>query len=246
MERRWYVRLGITLALTLGAIYLLIPTIIYFTLPQDVRNDKDVFEAAVPSWAPKKRINLGLDLQGGVHLVLGVDLDKAVRDKVSRRADEFRTWADSRSIPYASIAADPAAEEVKISFAKQEDAAAFRTAAEEYFGDMRRSGGGLETRWTFRPEYLTEFRTGAVDQALQTIRNRIDKWGVTEPTISKRGSDGILVQLPGFKDPGKAKELLGRTAQLEFRLTADDQANAAIAAISEIPAGVSQIGRAHV
>lgn len=240
MERRWYVRLGITLALTLGAIYLLIPTIIYFTLPQDVRNDKDVFEAAVPSWAPKKRINLGLDLQGGVHLVLGVDLDKAVRDKVSRRADEFRTWADSRSIPYASIAADPAAEEVKISFAKQEDAAAFRTAAEEYFGDMRRSGGGLETRWTFRPEYLTEFRTGAVDQALQTIRNRIDKWGVTEPTISKRGSDGILVQLPGFKDPGKAKELLGRTAQLEFRLTADDQANAAIAAISEIPAGVSR------
>ena len=240
MERSWYVRLGIVLAVVLGSAYFLVPSFVYFSLPSDVRNDKDAYEAALPSWAPKKRINLGLDLQGGVHLVLGVDLDKAVKDKVVRRADELRNFASEKKLAVQSIKADRAREQIDVTFANDADADAFRSAVTEQFGDMRRSGGGTAARYAFDSDYIKRFKEGAVDQALRTIRNRIDKWGVSEPTIAKRGADGILVQLPGFKDPEKAKELLGRTAQLEFRIVADGEAAAQIDELGALPDGITR------
>src|SRR4051794_20515139 len=82
MGRCWQLGLGLVVALVFGGVYPRTPARAYFSVPRDVRSDRDAFEGAVPSWAPKKRINLGLDLQGGVHLVLGVDLDKAIKDKV--------------------------------------------------------------------------------------------------------------------------------------------------------------------
>lgn len=237
MEGRFFGRIGLVVAVVLVAIYFLVPTFVYFSLPPDQRNDKEAFEAALPSWAPKKRMTLGLDLQGGVHLVMGVDVDKAVRDRIERRADEMRAWADREGLAYASIEVDPSRDSVRTSFASEQDAAAFRTAAESYWGDMRRLAGD---RWVFDPVFLEQFRESAVDQALRTIRDRVDRWGVTEPTIAKRGSDGILVQLPGFTDPERAKELLGKTAQLEFRLTAEDEANEALSRITDLPEGVTR------
>jgi len=221
MERSWYVRLGLVLAVVLGALYLLIPTFVYFSLPQDVRNDPGALEAALPSWAPKKRINLGLDLQGGVHLVLGVDLDKAEQDRITRRADELRNWATEQKLAFQSIRAQPAEREVQVTFASEADASAFGKAVTNYFGDMEQRSSGTTSTYAFSSEALKNFRTGAVDQALRTIRNRVDKWGVSEPTIAKRGDNGILVQLPGFKDPEQAKDLLGRTAQLAFKIVED-------------------------
>lgn len=241
MERSWYVRLGIVLAVVMATVYFLVPTFVYFSLPSDVRNDKETFEEALPSWAPKKRINLGLDLQGGVHLVLGVDLDKAMKDKVVRRGDELRTFADDRKLSVESIRPNRDTEDIVVTFASQADADAFRSATSEFFGDMRRIGGGGTTaRYAFDSAYVRQFKEGAIDQALRTIRNRIDKWGVSEPTITKRGADGILVQLPGFKDPEKAKELLGRTAQLEFRIVADDKAAQVIDALGTLPDGITK------
>jgi len=240
MERSWYVRLGLVLAVVVTTIYLLIPTVVYFTLPADVRNDKETFEEALPSWAPKKRINLGLDLQGGVHLVLGVDLDKAMKDKVVRRADEIRSFANERSLAVGSIQANRATEVIEVSFASTADADAFRAAADDYFGDMRRVSGGTTSRYAFTSDYVKQFKEGAIDQALRTIRNRIDKWGVSEPTITKRGADGILVQLPGVKDPDKAKDLLGRTAQLEFKIVADSEAPALIDSLGTLPEGFTK------
>lgn len=237
MERRLTGRFGLVLVTILAAAYFLVPTFVYFSLPPETRNDQEAFEAALPSWAPKKRLTLGLDLQGGVHLVMGVDVEKAVRDRIERRADEMRSWADSQGLAYASIEATSARDAVRTTFANEADAAAFRAAAEEYWGDMRRMGGD---RWAFDALYLNQFRESSVDQALRTIRDRIDKWGVTEPTIAKRGSDGILVQLPGFTDPERAKELLGKTAQLEFRLTAEAEANQTLAALTDLPEGVTR------
>lgn len=240
MERSWYVRLGLVLAVVLGSLYLLVPTFVYFSLPQDIRNDKDAFEAALPSWAPKKRINLGLDLQGGVHLVLGVDLDKAVKDKVGRRADELRNWAAERKLSFQSIQANRADETVAVTFANAGDADAFTRASNEFFGDMRVMGGGTGRTFAFTREALTQFRQNAVDQALRTIRNRVDKWGVAEASIAKRGDAGILVQLPGFKDPEKAKDLLGRTAQLEFKIVADREGSNAVDSLGALPPGIAR------
>jgi len=239
MERSWYVRLGMVLAVVLGAVYLLIPTFVYFSLPPDERNDRATFEAAVPSWAPKKRINLGLDLQGGVHLVLGVDLDKAEQDRIVRRADELRNWATGQKLAFQSIRGDAQERVVRATFANDADANAFRRAISEYFGDMELRDGGTESTWAFSREANRTFRESAVDQALRTIRNRVDKWGVAEPTIARRGENGVLVQLPGFKDPEQAKALLGRTAQLQFQIAADDRAGEVVNGLGPLPAGLS-------
>lgn len=239
MERSWYVRLGLVLAVVLGAAYLLIPTFVYFSLPPETRNDRETFEAAVPSWAPKKRINLGLDLQGGVHLVLGVDLDKAEQDRIVRRGDELRNWATEQKLAFQSIRGDAQERVVRASFASEADATAFRRAVSEYFGDMELRTGGTQSTFAFSREANETFRESAVDQALRTIRNRVDKWGVAEPTIARRGENGVLVQLPGFKDPEQAKELLGRTAQLQFQIAADDRAGQVIDGLGPLPAGMS-------
>jgi len=239
MERSWYVRLGLVLAVVLGAVYLLIPTFVYFSLPADVRNDREAFEAALPAWAPKRHVNLGLDLQGGVHLVLGVDLDKAERDKVVRRADELRNWATNQKLSFQSIRADPEERVIQVDFASEAAADAFSRAATSYFGDMERRRGGTSTTWAFTAEAMRNYRDGAVDQALRTIRNRVDKWGVTEPTIARRGENGVLVQLPGVRDPEQAKELLGRTAQLQFQIVADELAGDVVRSIRPLPEGVT-------
>lgn len=240
MDRSWYVRLGLVLAIVLGAVYLLVPTFVYFSLPAETRNDQEVFEAALPSWAPKKRVNLGLDLQGGVHLVLGVDLDKAVNDKVYRRSDELRRYAEDEKLPVGTMKVDPADDTIRISFASEAEAETFRKVGLEYWNDMRavRSGGN-ELVLAFRDDALDNFKQSALDQALRTIRNRVDSLGVTEPTISKRGEDNVVVQLPGFKDPEQAKDLLGRTAQLEFKIVADDEARDLVTTLGPFPEGIT-------
>ncbi len=242
MDRSWYVRLGLVLAVVLGAVYFLVPTFVYFSLPAETRNDKQVFESALPSWAPKKRVNLGLDLQGGVHLSLGVDLQKAVDDKVIRRADELRAYATEQKLPVGEMKAITADDQVRISFPSEADKDNFRKVALEYWNDMRVvGGGGQELVLAFREDALTTFKDSALDQALRTIRNRVDSLGVTEPTISKRGEDNIVVQLPGFKDPEQAKDLLGRTAQLEFKIVADEEARDLVTTLAPFPEGI-QIG----
>src|SRR5690606_9635857 len=115
------------------AVYFLVPTFVYFSMPAETRNDQEAFEAALPSWAPKKRMTLGLDLQGGVHLVMGVDVEKAVRDRVERRADELRNWAESQGLAYESIRATEARDAIRTTFASEADASAFRAAAESYW-----------------------------------------------------------------------------------------------------------------
>ena len=239
MDRSWYVRLGMVLAVVLGAIYFLVPTFVYFSLPAETRNDKQTFESALPSWAPKKRVNLGLDLQGGVHLVLGVDLDKAVQDKVLRRADELRRYATEQNLPVAELKPVVADNEVVATFATEAEADNFRKVALEYWNDMQVVGtDGNSIKLAFREDALDTFRESALDQALRTIRNRVDSLGVTEPTISKRGADNVVVQLPGFKDPEQAKELLGRTAQLEFKIVADEEATDLVTTLAPYPEGI--------
>ncbi len=97
------------------------------------------------------------------------------------------------------------------------------------------SGAPAGTVWfAFKGKVIQDFQAKAVDQAEKTIRNRVDKWGVSEPDIKRKGNNQIQIQLPGFKDPEKAKELLGRTAQLEFKIT-DDESPVLDAVRGEVP-----------
>src|SRR5213082_3066238 len=237
MDRAWYWKAGFIVVVTLGALYALVPTWTYFQLPPHQRNEAGVFEQHRPGWAPKRHLNLGLDLQGGIHLVMAVEVDRAVREKAVRRAEELALDLDRHGIKGVDVKGDPGTGIVTasgppdgVSKAKDEITAGYT--------DMyvrRSSSGSFEL--SMKDDAIKQLKESAVDQAVKAIRNRVDKWGVSEPTIAKRGDNSILVQLPGYSNPEKAKELLGRTAQLELKIV-DDQ-NQLVTQLKDLPQGIT-------
>jgi preprotein translocase subunit SecD len=180
--------------------------------------------AAVAAWflyPPKKTINLGLDLQGGIHLVLGVEVDKAIEAQVERTGDSIRAELERKGI--ASRVERRGTTELVVQLASPPQ----WNDAQTVFRDF----GVFETRQAdeaagrvvlgLRPREAVSIRDLAIRQGLETIRNRVDQFGVAEPSIQQQGENRILVQLPGVQDPERAKALIGKTALLEFKLVDD-------------------------
>jgi preprotein translocase subunit SecD len=239
MEQSWYWRVGTVVAVTLLSIWLLVPSWFYFKLPPEQRNDPKIFDKTVPGWAPgpETRLNLGLDLQGGILLNMGVDVDKAVQAKVTRRADSIAERLRDKKVAFTAVGT--AAGNMKVEV-KAADPGAVQGEVLSSFSDMvaNKVDGGVQ--FAFKDKNLSEFRTNAVQQAEKVIRNRVDKWGVSEPDIKIKANNQIQIQLPGKQDPGKAKDLLGRTAQLEFKIVDDasdvlDKARTALPACKNDP-----------
>src|SRR2546421_3033651 len=107
MDRAWYWKAGFILAVTLLALYALVPSVTYFRLPPGERNEAAVFEKARPKWAPARHLNLGLDLQGGIHLKMDVEVDRAVREKAVRRAEELQAELERKDVKGAEARGDP-------------------------------------------------------------------------------------------------------------------------------------------
>jgi len=229
MERSWYWRVALVVGVALFSLYQLVPSWFYFKLPPDQRNS-EAYDQSVPRWAPasKRHLNLGLDLQGGIHLAMGVDVDRAVKAKVARRADEIADYLRSKDVAFTDSRPVDGGKRIEV---KGPDLDKIRSTVLDAYGEMYAPGGAAEgaVLLAFKDQTLRDFQAKAVEQAEKVIRNRIDKWGVTEPDIKRKANSQIQIQLPGFKDPQKAKELLGRTAQLEFKI-ADDE-NAALDAL---------------
>ena len=223
MERNWFFRVALILGVLLVSLYQLVPSWFYFRLAPDKRNGAE-YEQSVPGWAPSahKHLNLGLDLQGGIHLAMGVDVDRAVKAKVARPADEIADFLREKKVPLEASAPSPDGTRIAVKSADLRGVEA--TVLDQYGAELTSpSGAPSGTVWfAFKSRVIQDFQAKAVDQAEKTIRNRVDKWGVSEPDIKRKGNNQIQIQLPGFKDPEKAKELLGRTAQLEFKIAADD------------------------
>ncbi|ACL64754.1 protein-export membrane protein SecD [Anaeromyxobacter dehalogenans 2CP-1] len=225
MERSWYWRVALVVAVAILSIYQLVPSWFYFKLPPDQRNT-EAYDTSVPGWAPdaKHHLNLGLDLQGGILLSMGVDVDRAVKTKVARRADEIGEFLKGKNVAFTGTQVVGGGAQVEVAAANPGEVKDAVLGSSGYAEEMYSPGGAPEgaVRFAFKDSVLRDFREKAVKQAEKVIRNRVDKWGVTEPDIKTKANNQIQVQLPGFKDPEKAKELLGRTAQLEFKI-ADDE-----------------------
>ncbi len=175
-----------------------------------------------PALWPHKKINLGLDLQGGMHLVLEVATQKAVESTIERITQEMRSLLKKEHIRYVNL---DRIEGSKISVTVRDPEAieAFEKLLDNEFGDLRRvsqkkDDNGLTVVLDIPEKEAEGIRRLAADQALETIRNRIDQFGVSEPDIRRQGENRILIQLPGIKDTQRAKDLIGRTALLEFKL----------------------------
>jgi preprotein translocase subunit SecD len=200
-------------AIVLAAILILLPSL-NVDLP-------DWFKAGFGA----TKIQLGLDLQGGTHLLMAVKLDEAVKTQLRRRADDLKKELKDNKIDGVVAVDDSGNLNVKLKSGS--DRSAFLDLAQKSFADLTvssntdSSGPGPAYSLAYKPQELQTIRSNAMDQALETIRNRIDQLGVRETTVAKEGDNEILVQLPGIQDPERAKELIGKTAVLEFKLVDD-------------------------
>ena len=177
---------------------------------------------------PSERINLGLDLQGGIHLVLEVQSEKAVESKMSRYFTELRNRLSIDDIRTRTLKRDGL--RLTATLHRPADRGRFLTMMQNYPDlTLEREEGAPPTFVYFLSSQQVErTKEQAIIQALETIRNRIDQFGVREPTLQRQGERRIIIQLPGVEDPSRAKSLIGKTALLEFKMV-DNQANVASA-----------------
>ena len=177
-------------------------------------------------WPTKNKMVLGLDIQGGSHLVLRVDIDSAVKQDATRMAGSLpRELADKKIEVKNTELVDATTGTIKFTLAKPEDAKAVTDYLEATYASVFHvaSQDATQVSVAYNELYLREFKTKLLDQAIAVIRNRIDEFGVAEPTIVAQGTDHVLVQLPGIQDASSAKELINRTARLDFMMLAEDK-----------------------
>jgi preprotein translocase subunit SecD len=172
---------------------------------------------ALPAWLPHKQVALGLDLQGGSHLLLEVETDAVVRELLESLVDRVRGELREARIQYTGLGVQQRAVVVTIRDAAQVDDAVQRLR------DLRQEAtvevgeaGRIELR--FNEQVLRDREASAVQRSVEIIRRRIDETGVREPTIQPHGANRILVQLPGVEDPQRMKDILGQTAKMTFHL----------------------------
>lgn len=190
-----------------------------------------------PGWVPNKQLNLGLDLRGGSHLLLAVDTEAVLKQQVETLEDSVRVTlrdtrdAGGRRVGYGNFSTGPTSVSVLIRDASDVDAVveALRGLSQPIGGAFSaqrdievsvRDGTRVTARLT--EAGINERKRLAVEQSIEIVRRRIDEMGTREPTIVRQGEDRILVQVPGLKDPAQLKEILGKTAKLEFKLVNTD------------------------
>jgi len=172
---------------------------------------------------PNKGITLGLDLQGGIHLVMEVDEDRAVEIAVDRSVASLQDQLVDKKIPVESVTRTGPTQ-VTIQFQNGELKAQIQKMIDDYptFSETESAGSANRLVWGLREAEAKRIKDSAINQALETIRNRIDQFGVTEPIVQRQGLKQIVVQLPGVKEPKRARDLIKETALLEFKMLDED------------------------
>ena len=222
---RW--RFIIYAAITLFAILLLLPT----------------FTSQLPTWfskvIPSEKIHLGLDLQGGMHLILEVEAEKAVESYVERVKNDLREDLKDKGVPVGKLEREKTNQIVMEASGEKER---WEKILSQRYPMMQELSSSTLDKGIWRVVLVLDSRQAdqikknAIDQALETIRNRIDQFGVSEPEITLQGTDRLLIQLPGIRDPQRAINLIGRTALLEFKLV-DEEGDLEAGLKGNIPEG---------
>lgn len=182
---------------------------------------------ALPSWAkavlPNKGITLGLDLQGGIHMVMEVEEVRAVEIAVDRTVTALQDQLVDKKIPVESVKRT-GPEIITMQFQNADLKAQIQKLSDDYpmFTERESAGSATSLVWELRDTESKRIKDSAINQALETIRNRIDQFGVAEPVVQRQGLNQIVVQLPGVKEPKRAKDLIKETALLEFKMLDED------------------------
>ena len=199
--------------------------------------------SASPNWLTSigaLPMYLGLDLRGGVHFLLEVDMPGALVKRMDATAGDLRTLMRDRNVRHAGISREGTSVHIRFRDAAQRDAA--RKAISDSTNDLQladREDGAGELRLiaTLTPMAQQTMREFAIKQNITTLHNRINELGVAEPVIQQQGAERIVVQLPGVQDVAKAKDILGRTATLEVRMVDDTPGALESALAGQVPLG---------
>ncbi|MFO1325502.1 MAG: protein translocase subunit SecD [Burkholderiales bacterium] len=183
---------------------------------------------------------LGLDLRGGVHFLLQVDMKAALDKAADRYSTDVRSLMRNEKIQYSGIAREGA--NVVLRFKDETERNKARLAIEKNFPDLllreaEAAGGDVRLIAGLKPEAQKRFQDNAVAQNIQILRNRVNELGVAEPIIQQQGAERVVVQLPGVQDTARAKDILGRTASLEIRMVNEDPSALDAAQTGNVPIG---------
>ena len=199
-----------------------------------------------PHWLTALRalpMYLGLDLRGGVHFLMQVDMKAALTKKAEALTGDIRTLLRDKSLRHAGITRD--GNNVDIHFRDHETLAAALSLLADQLPDLqwaeRAEGGEFKLRGMLKPEAARRVQETAVKQNITTLHNRVNELGVAEPVIQQQGLDRVVVELPGVQDTAKAKDIIGRTATLEIRMVDESaEARAAAQGTGPVPFGTER------
>ncbi|RWM30132.1 protein translocase subunit SecDF [Mesorhizobium sp.] len=186
--------------------------------------------AQLPSWVPKRQMTLGLDLQGGSHILLQMDQNDLIKDQLETTRDEIRTLLREAKINYTGLSGTGRTVQVRISDQSQVDAA--KAALKPITNPVNASlftGGSVQSmtlddsepgllKFTVTDAGLKYRTTTALSQAIEVVERRVNALGTTEPIVQRQGDDRILVQVPGLQNPQRLKDIIGQTAKLTFQM----------------------------
>ncbi|MGA3281674.1 MAG: protein translocase subunit SecD [Smithella sp.] len=206
------IRIAITVIVCLTAMYFLIPT----------------FISNIPSpwnqYLAKEKIHLGLDLQGGMHLVLEIDTDKALEAMMERTSNDLKESLMDNKVRFRNLGKANGAS-ISLELTDSAGKTALENVLRDKYPDLEIANpgdSGQIVNIKFIDKRAVELKKQIVEHSLETIRNRVDQFGVAEPEIIPEGNNRILIQLPGIKDSERAKNQLGKTALLEFKIVDEE------------------------
>ncbi len=224
MPKSWWYKVAAHAFLALFAVYSLLPT--FLGIDTNKPDSKKTFWEKL---LPDEKIHLGLDLKGGIHLVLGVDVERIFENESARYVDDLKSLLKEHNIGVSYVKRLPYSSLIEVKLSDSGDRNKFRRFLETQFNILtvvkedRKKGIFTLDLIDKRKDELRKY---TIAQAVETIRNRVDEYGVAEPDVRRQGRDRIIVQLPGVTDPERAKKLISKTAQLEFKLVSDKMSDA--------------------
>ncbi len=189
---------------------------------------------------PENRVRLGLDLRGGMYLALGVDVEKAIENRLSSFGEDIKNRLEDAGFPVFDLTVEKGTLILSVPSGKPEGK--LNSILSSDFPELvvqERKKEGLRVRYklSLSKKALSYLKDHIVEQAVETIRNRVDQFGVTEPEVFSAKGGKIIVQLPGVKDPERAKKIISKTAHLEFKLVDDSEERLSRALSGSVPPG---------
>lgn len=213
MDKWTRIKFYLSLLVAVAVVWLAAPT--YWSLSHPEKE-----ESEMPKGLPHTAMKLGLDLQGGIHMVMGVDLDKVVRDQLASYGRSLEKEAAKQNIADLKTTVPAGKFELEVTSPSKEHKERVAEIVQKSFNGVLEFVGDTNELLILKMSaaFESDVRTRALEQSISTIRNRIDEFGVAEPIITRKGDSQMLVQFPGAKEPERLKNLIGQTAQLAFQM----------------------------